>query len=167
MGGIEGRFFPQRNRLRRGGRGKQRGKRGSILRGKPLFLHQFPAQQIARQFLRVADRRRAENKIGVGGVAGADPVQAAEKLADMRSEHAAIGMRLIHNHQRERRKERRPLFMEGQNRQMQHFGVGNQDIGRVLADLTPEMIGRVTVIDGDGRPRRFGPMPVSSPNAAS
>ena len=127
------------------------------------FLHQFPAQQIARQFLRVADRRRAENKIGAGGVAGADPVQAAEKLADMRSEHAAIGMRLIHNHQRERRKERRPLLMEGQNRQMQHFGVGNQDIGRVLADLAPEMIGRIAVIDGDGRPRRFGPMPGQLP----
>ena len=163
LGHIKGPFRPQCNRLRRRGRGKQRGKRGSILRGKPLFLHQFPAQQIARQFLWVADRRRAENKIGAGGVAGADPVQAAEKLADMRSEHAAIGMRLIHNHQRERRKERRPLLMEGQNRQMQHFGVGNQDIGRVLADLAPEMIGRIAVIDGDGRPRRFGPMPGQLP----
>ena len=135
LGGIEGRFRPQCNRLRRGGRGKQRGKRGSILRGKPLFLHQFPAQQIARQFLRVADRRRTENKIGAGGIPGTDPVQAAEKLADMRSEHAAIGMRLIHNHQRERRKERRPLLMEGKIARCSISGLVIRTLGGFLRIL--------------------------------
>ena len=154
-----GRFRPLRGKLR----GNRRGSGAAILLGRPLLPHQHPAQQIARQFLRVADRRRAENNIGAGSVAGADPVQAAEKLADMRSEHAAIGMRLIHNHQRERREERRPLLMEGQNRQMQHLRVGDQDIGRVLADLAPKMIGRVAVIDGDGRPCRFGPVPGQLP----
>lgn len=45
--------------------------------------------------------------------------------------------------------------MVGQQRQMQHLRIGDDHIGREFPDAFAAIGGRITVIDGTCRPRRF------------
>ena len=83
-----------------GRKGLPRRRKAPFRKGRP-FLRPFPAQQIGREFLGIAHGGGAEHEIRAGGVAGAHAVQAAEQLADVRPEDAPVGVRLVHDHERE------------------------------------------------------------------
>ncbi len=69
----------------------------------------------------------------------------------MRAHHTPVGMDFIHHHRLQALEKFRPLPMMGQKRKMQHLRIGQNDIGRRIADTFAPIGGCVTVINGSSR----------------
>ena len=116
------------------------------------------AGQTGGQLLGIAYGRGAQDEIGTSAVPGADTGETTEKLADVRAEHAPIGVGFVHDHERQGGEEGGPLLMVGQDGEMQHFRVGDEHAGRIFAYLAPEVVGSVAVVDGCRRACGFRPV---------
>ena len=115
------------------------------------------ADEPGRQLAGIAHRGRAEHIGGPRAVASGQAVQTAENLGHVRAEHAPVGVGLVHHHKAQTRQKGGPLFVVGQNAQMQHFRIADQHRGRVASYLAPEMVAGVAVIKRDRGAGRLGP----------
>ena len=78
--------------------------------------------------------------------------QAAQNVGDVGAEHASIHVGLVDDDEGEVREQLTPGGVVGQDPDVQHVGVGEDEVGS-LADLRPFLAGRVAVVDrGTDRP---------------
>ena len=79
-----------------------------------------------------------------------DAVEAAEDLGDLGAEDAAIGVKLVDDHQRKAAKEALPAGVMGKDPHVKHVRRGDQHVGRRRADLPAPGRRRVAVVDLHG-----------------
>ena len=104
------------------------------------------AQQRARQLAGVRDRRRGEEELRVGSVDPRDPAEAAEDVADVRAEDAAVDVRLVDDDVGQVREHVSPAVVVRQDADVEHVGVGEDEV-RPLADLPAALGLGVAVVD--------------------
>ncbi len=80
-------------------------------------------------------------------VKGSDAIQTTENIGNMRTEHAAVRMRLINDNIFQIGKKISPIGMMRQNPRMEHIGVGKEDAG-VLTDGSAVGGSCVAIVDG-------------------
>ena len=113
--------------------------------------------QRGRQFAGITHGCRAEDEGRVGSVAGRQTRQTAEYPRHVRAENAAVHVRFVNDNMRKARQKGGPLFMMRQNAKMEHFGIADQDRGRLTTNLAPGIVRRIAVIQRNGRTRLFRP----------
>jgi hypothetical protein len=116
---------------------------------RPVLLDQhhivwFNADQAAGGGTRVADRGRGDQKCGLSPVVRSQSAEPPQYGGNLRSEQAAIPVRLVHDDEPQRSQERRPALVVGQHGQVQHVRVG-QDVRGVVARPVPLGQGRIAV----------------------
>ena len=136
---VDDRRVPHRDRALGGGRAVAVDDRHVLEPGQPL-----------RELARVGDRRRRQQDPRRRAVGVADPPQAPQHVRDVRAEHAAVDVRLVDHHHREVREEVGPRGVVGEDPQVQHVGVGEDDV-RPPPDRRALLARRVAVVD-----RRLG-----------
>ncbi len=99
------------------------------------------------QFVGVGDGGGAAQKLRVGPVKRAGAAQTAQNMGDVRPEHAPVRVHLVHDHVFEVGEKRAPSGVVGQNADVQHVGVGQNDV-RALFDVAALLRGRVAVVRG-------------------
>ncbi len=120
-------------------------------------LH-FQAGELAAEFGRIAHRGRAEHEGRVRAVVAAHAPQPPEDHGHVRAEHPAVGVHFVEDHVAQAGPELRPGVVVGQHGEVDHLGVGQDDVGRVLADFAPEVGRGVAVVDGRGEGDVSGPL---------
>ena len=95
---------------------------------------------------RVGDRRAREQEARLGAVNRGDATQAPEHVGDVGAEHTTVDVGLVDDHEREVREQISPRGMVGQDPDVKHVGVG-QDQVRALADRGAFCSRRVAVVD--------------------
>ncbi len=98
------------------------------------------------QLARVGDRGAGEHEAGARPVGVRDAPEPAQHVADVGAEHAAVDVRLVDHHQREVGEEVAPRAVVGEDPQVQHVRVGEDDVG-AAADLQALLPRRVAVVD--------------------
>ena len=114
------------------------------------------ADEALGEGLRLGDRRRREHEPGVGAVLRAEPPQAAHHLSHVAAEDATVDVRLVEHDEAELVEELRPSFVRGEDAQVQHVGVGEEDRRRA-SQKGALILWRVSVVDrrddaGDAEP---------------
>ena len=103
--------------------------------------------QPAGQFVRIGNRGRGEHERGGACVVAADALQASENLGHVRPQDAAIGVDLVDHHEAQSAQQTGPAVVIGQNAQVNHLRVGQQDVGRVVTDFLAPVTRGVAVVD--------------------
>ena len=109
-----------------------------------------PGQPLG-QLARVGDGGRGEQDPRRRAVGVGHPPQAPQHVGHVRAEHAAVDVRLVDDHHRQVREEVAPRRVVGQDPQVQHVGVGDDDV-RAAPDRQPLLARRVAVVDRRPRP---------------
>ena len=91
------------------------------------------AGQALGQLARVADRGGGHEDPRLGAVGAGDAAQAAQDVADVGAEDAAVDVRLVDHDDREVGEEVRPRGVVREDPEVEHVGVGEDDVG-VAAD---------------------------------
>ena len=99
-----------------------------------------------RQLSRVGDRGRGEQQLRLGSVDPRDAAQAAEDVADVRAEDAAVDVRLVDDDVAQVGEHVAPAVVMGEHADVEHVRVGQDDVGR-FADLPAPLARRVAVVD--------------------
>ena len=116
-------------------------------------------RQAGGQLAGIADGGRGEDEGRPRPEPGADPQQPAEDVGHVRAHHPPVGVHLVGHDVGEPGEQRAPGVVARQQRQMEHFRVGDEDVRRIVPDLAAEMGARVAVEDGGrgaGRRRQRG-----------
>ena len=87
----------------------------------------------------------ASTNVGRRAVQRADPPQPAQHVRDVGAEHAAVVVALVDDDVLQRAEERRPARVPGQQRAVQHVGVGEDVLG-VVARPVALLAGAVAVV---------------------
>ena len=106
------------------------------------------AGEPGRRRLGLGDRGRGEHERGVRAVRRADPAQPAQHLGDVRPEDPAVVVALVDHDEGELGEEGAPPLVPGQQRVVQHVGVG-QDVLGVVARPGALVAAAVAVVGGD------------------
>ena len=116
--------------------------------GRAIGVHEPEglAHQALGELERVCDRRRGQHEARLGPVSVRDSPQAPQHVRDVRSEDAAVGVRLVHDDPPEVRDEVAPALVVGQDPDVEHVRVGEDQV-RPAAYLRAVVAGRVAVID--------------------
>ena len=77
---------------------------------------------------RVGDRRARQQEARLGAVDRGDASQAPEHVGDVRAEHAAVDVRLVDDDEREVREQVAPRGVVGQDPDVEHVGVGEDQV---------------------------------------
>ena len=124
------------------------GDRAAVARGAVAVddRHVVEAGQALRELARVGDRGAREQEARLGPVGGGDTPQPPQHVRDVRPEDAAVDVRLVHHHHGQVGEHVRPRPVVGQDPEVQHVGVGEDDV-RPPPDLRPLLARRVAVVD--------------------
>ena len=98
------------------------------------------------QLHRVGDRGAREQEARLGAVGARQAPQPAQHVGHVRAEHAAVDVRLVHDHPGQVGQHVAPLAVVGQHAHVQHVGVGEDQV-RALADRAPLLARGVAVVD--------------------
>ena len=107
-------------------------------------------------------------KRGLGAVEAGDPAQPAQHVGDVGAEHAAVGVRLVDDHPAEAGEEVAPALVVGQDADVEHVGVGEDQV-RAAADRRAVLARGVAVVDRVAKLRQaelgraFAPGPGRAP----
>ena len=104
--------------------------------------------QPAGGHLRLGHRGRRQDEGRDGAVGRAHPPQPAQHLRDVGAEHAAVVVALVDDDVVDGREEPGPSVVGGQQRAVQHVGVG-QDVLGVVAGPVALLLGAVAVVRRD------------------
>ena len=105
-----------------------------------------------RELAWVGNRRRREHELRLGAVHAREPAKAAEDIADVRPEHAAVHVRLVHDDVPEVVQHVRPQVVPRKDPDVEHVGVREHEV-RPLARLPALLARRVAVVDRRAHPR--------------
>ena len=108
-------------------------------------VRERPFGQPFRQLARVRDGGRRADELRVRAVVDADPLQAAQYVAQVAAEHAAIRVQLVDDHVLQVLEELGPAGMVRQHPGMQHVGIGERNVC-ARADGLARVGRRVTVV---------------------
>ena len=108
------------------------------------------AGQALGELARVADRGARHQEARLGAVGAGDAAQAAQHVADVRAEDAAVDVRLVDDDDREVGEEVRPRRVVREDPEVEHVGVGEDDVG-VAADRRALLARGVAVVDREPR----------------
>ncbi len=97
---------------------------------------------------RIGDGGGLEDELGVGTVEGRQAAQTAQHHAHVGSKDPAIAVGLVHHHVAQAGKESAPAAVIGQEPQVQHVRIREQEGGRLALDAAAGRRGGVAVIDG-------------------
>ena len=97
------------------------------------------------QLARIGDGGRRADELRAGAVVLADPLQAAQHVAQVAAEHAAIGVQLVDHHVLQVLEELGPPRMVRQHAGMQHVGIGEGDV-RPRANGSARVGRRVAIV---------------------
>ena len=117
--------------------------------GRAVAVHQrhvVEAGQALGELDRVGDRRAREQEARLGAVGARDPPQPAQDVGDVGAEHAAVDVRLVDHDDREVREEVAPGAVVGQDPDVEHVGV-REDQVRPPADRRALLALGVAVVD--------------------
>ena len=103
-------------------------------------------RQLESELRGVRDRRRGEQELRLRAVDPREPPQAAQDVADVRAEHAAVDVRLVDDDVREVREHVSPAVVVGKDADVEHVRV-REDRVRPRADLASLLDRRVAVVD--------------------
>ena len=113
-----------------------------------LDHYNFLLDKIFTKCFRIGNGGGEKHKLGIGPIITAQPPQPSDDLAQVASEDAPVGVDLVQDNEREVFEQGFPSSMVRQNAPVQHVGVGEKDVGWLLADLF-SLVGRgVAIIDG-------------------
>ena len=98
------------------------------------------------EVLRVGDRRRGEDEARVRPVGAAEPPQPPHDLSHVAAEDSAVDVRLVEDHVPQLVQELSPAFVAGQDADVQHVGIAQQD-GRGPPEQRTLVLRRVSVVD--------------------
>ena len=115
-------------------------------------LERQPGEPLG-ELARVGDRRRGQHEARLGAVDARDPAQPAQHVGDVRAEDAAVGVGLVDDHPAEVGEEVAPALVMGQHADVEHVGVGEDEVG-AAADRGPLLARRVAVVDRLAQPGR-------------
>ncbi len=107
----------------------------------------FEPGQPVGGLLGLGDGGRGEHEGRRRAVQGADPPQPAYDGRDVRTEHAAVVVTFVDHDVAQAAEELRPPGVPGQQRAVQHVGVG-EEILTVVARPLPQLARRVAVVGG-------------------
>jgi len=113
------------------------------------------SQELPGQLIRIGDGGGEQNELGLAPVEPADALESAQHLAHLASEDPPIGVHFIDDHESQGLPERYPFMVKGEEGIVEHIGVGEKDVRRMLANLGPLIRWGVPVIDG-GDERKGG-----------
>ena len=100
------------------------------------------------ELLRVADRGRGADELGLRAVELAQPPQPAEDVRDVRAVDAAQAVQLVDHHEAQVLEQLHPLRVVRQDALVEHVGVRDHDV-RPRADRLARVLRRVPVV-GEG-----------------
>ena len=114
---------------------------------RPVVGHRddLAPDQPAGGHLRLGHGRGREHEHRVGAVVRADPSQPPQHRRDVRAEHPAVAVALVDDDDLEVAQEPGPPRVPGQDRPVQHVGVG-EHVRRVLADPVARLDRGVAVV---------------------
>ena len=104
------------------------------------------ADQALGELLGVGDRRRGEDEARLGAVDRGDPAQPAQDVGDVGAEDAAVDVRLVDDDVAEPRQHLAPVLVVGQDADVEHVGVGQDQVG-AAPDRGALLARRVAVVD--------------------
>ena len=104
------------------------------------------SEQLVRELAGIRDRRRREQELRIRAVDPREPPQPPEHVRDMRSEDAAVDVRLVRDDVAQVVEEVGPEIVARQHADMEHVGVRQHEI-RPAANLRPPFLRRVAVVD--------------------
>ena len=118
-----------------------------LARGSAIVVHEAEgeARQALGELLGVGYRGAREDEPRVATVQPRHPPEPPEHRCDVRAEDAAQHVRLVDGHDLQIAKEVGPGLVVGQDADVQHVGVGEQDV-RPAPDVGAKGVGRVPVI---------------------
>ena len=105
------------------------------------------AGEPGRRDLGLGDGGRGQHEGGLGAVQRRHPTQPSHDLGDVGAEDAAVVVALVDHDVAQRAEEPRPAGVVGQQRAVQHVGVG-EDVLAVVARPLAHLRGRVAVVGG-------------------
>ena len=108
--------------------------------------HDVEAGEPAGVHLGLGDGGGGEHERRVGAVRRADPPQPAQHLGDVGAEHAAVVVALVDDDVLQRAEELRPPVVRGQQRAVQHVGVGQDVLGVVARPVA--LLARAVAVVG-------------------
>ena len=117
--------------------------------GRAVIIHHLEGQagQFLREFAGIGDGRRTEDKLRRCAVKLAESAQPSQNPGHVRAENPAVDMCFVNHHVFQRAQEPRPLLVVGQNADVQHVRVGQDNPG-VFADIAPFRRRRIAVEGG-------------------
>ena len=115
-------------------------------RGVALDDREVDPDERPGELRRVRDRRRGEQELRVGAVDARHPAQAAQHVADVRAEDAAVDVRLVDDDVGEVREHVAPAVVVGKDADVEHVRVREHEV-RPLADLPAALRLGVAVVD--------------------
>ena len=118
----------------------------AVLRAVAVDEVELEARQLLRERERVGDRGGGEDEPRLCPVGLREAAQAAQHVGDVRAEHSAVHVCLVHDDEREVREEVSPGGVVGQDADVQHVGIRQHHV-RALADRGSLLLGRVAVVD--------------------
>ncbi len=99
-----------------------------------------------RKLAGIGDRRRRHQELRLGSVHLGEATQTTQHVADVRTEHASVDMCLVDDDVTQVVQDVGPAIMVRQNADVEHVGVGENDI-RPLPDLPATFARCVAVVD--------------------
>ena len=116
----------------------------------------LPAGQRQGELAGVGDRRRREQELRLGAVRPGQALQPPEHVPDVRSEDAAVDVRLVDDDVAQVVEHVSPAVVVREDADVEHVGV-RQDHVRGLADLRPPLGLGVAVVDRGANPAEAQP----------
>jgi len=97
---------------------------------------------------RIGNGGGEKHELGIAPIKTAQPSQPSDDLAQVGPEDAPVSVYLVQDNEREVLEQVFPVLMVRQNAPVQHVGVGEKDVGWLLADLFSLVGCGVAIIDG-------------------
>lgn len=100
------------------------------------------------EFGGIGDGRRGENELRRGAIERGNAFQATHHIRDVRTEHTAIRVHLVHHDESQMPEKFRPQGVMRQNAGVQHIGIGDDD-ARSPPNRRARVLGRIAIVRRD------------------
>jgi hypothetical protein len=122
-------------------------------RAAPIHHGEPASREGLAQPSRVGDAGGGRDETRPASVVLRHAQQPLQDVMQVRSEDPPVNVQLVHHHERQVLEQKTPVVVVRQDPEMQHVGIGDQDVGRIGLDLPASRVGGVPVVDrGHDRP---------------
>ena len=129
---------------------------GGARRAAPIHDREAPPRERLTQSARIGNRGGRRDEARSTPIVPRHAQQSPQHVVQVRPEDPPVDMQFVHHDARQVLEKQGPVLVVRQDPEMQHVGIGDDDVGRLGLDLAAPRVGRITVIDR-GRYRAPGP----------